>query len=164
MTHSAYIGVGANLQDRLKQCKAAIDRIDGADGCRVSGVSPFYQTEPVGVNGQNWYVNAVIRVNTSLDPRPLLNRVLTIEADMGRIRETRWGPRVIDLDVLLFGNRVIKEEAMIIPHPRLHMRRFVLIPLVQLAPQMIHPVLGRTMMELLHEIPEDDQAVMEMGA
>lgn len=163
MTHVTYIGLGANLENRIMHLKEAIDRIDQIPECRVRAVSPFYQTEPVGVRGQKWYVNGVIRVETSLGPGDLLKSLLDIEADMGRIRQTRWGPRVIDLDILLFEDQIIQEKEVTIPHPRMQERRFVLVPLTRLAPNLIHPVLGKTMMELLHEAPEADQAVLEMG-
>ena len=163
MTHVTYIGLGANLENRIMHLKEAIDRIDQIPECRVRAVSPFYQTEPVGVRGQKWYVNGVIRVETSLGPRALLKSLLDIEADMGRIRQTRWGPRVIDLDILLFEDQIIQEKEVTIPHPRMQERRFVLVPLTRLAPNLIHPVLGKTMMELLDEAPVEDQAVFEMG-
>ncbi len=163
MTHVAYIGLGANLEDPLIRCQEAIGRIDETRDCTVSAVSPFFKTEPVGVEGQKWYVNGVIRVDTRFQPRSLLACLLWIETDMGRKRQTRWGPRVIDLDILLFGNEIVEEKNITIPHPLMHKRRFVLMPLIRLAPHLMHPVLEKTMTELLREIPQDDQAVKEMG-
>jgi len=129
------------------------------EGCSVRVQSPFYRTEPVGVEGQDTYVNGVVRVDTDLSAGTLLNCLLEIEADMGRVRRKKWDARVIDLDILLFGSRIIQKPDLIVPHPLMHLRRFVLTPLLQIAPDLIHPVLRKSIRELAGSLPGDGQAV-----
>ena len=114
----------------------------------------------MGVEGQGWYLNGVAALDAEIPARELLKNLLTLEAGMGRVRKERWEARIIDLDILLFGSDVIDEEGLIIPHPRMHQRRFVLVPLARLEPGLIHPVLGARVDELLEELPEDDQKVV----
>jgi 2-amino-4-hydroxy-6-hydroxymethyldihydropteridine diphosphokinase len=156
----AYIGIGSNLGDRLKHCTGAVERISRLKGCTLSGGSAWYQTQPVGVAGQGWYLNGVIAVDVGIPARKLMKDLLDLEEEMGRVREERWEARVIDLDILLFGSEVIDEEGLTVPHPRMHLRRFVLVPLAELAPELIHPVLGVRVENLLERLPEDDQAVV----
>ncbi len=155
----AYIGIGSNLGRKIDHCSKAISLMGKLEGCSVLVQSPFYRTEPVGVEGQDLYVNAVICMETDLSAGVLLKHLLDIEADIGRVRHKKWDARVIDLDILIFGSRVIKEPDLIVPHPLMHLRRFVLTPLVQIAPEVIHPVLSRTIRELAEALPEDGQAV-----
>jgi 2-amino-4-hydroxy-6-hydroxymethyldihydropteridine diphosphokinase len=164
MDKTGYIGIGSNLGDKRDNCLKAIDRINALPGCRVITQSGFYLTEPVGVKGQDWYLNCVIALSTDMSAQDLLKRLLAIEADMGRERKGRWDPRLIDLDILLFGNEVIDEKGLQVPHPLMHLRRFVLVPMVFLAPNLIHPVLGKTMVELLSISPEEAQSVIPLGA
>lgn len=164
MDKTGYIGIGSNLGDKRDNCLKAIDRINALPGCRVMAQSGFYLTEPVGVKGQDWYLNCVIALSTDMSAQDLLKRLLAIEADMGRERKGRWDPRLIDLDILLFGNEVIDEKGLQVPHPLMHLRRFVLVPMVFLAPNLIHPVLGKTMVELLSISPEEAQSVIPLGA
>ena len=155
----AYIGIGSNLGDTHGNCRKAIERMGRIPGCSVTGLSELYLTEPVGVEGQDWYVNGVIAISTSLSPQELIKGLYIIEADMGRVRKERWGPRTIDLDILLFGQDIIREPNLTIPHPRMHERRFVIAPMVELAPDLVHPTLGKKMTELLAMIPGDGQVV-----
>jgi 2-amino-4-hydroxy-6-hydroxymethyldihydropteridine diphosphokinase len=155
----AYIGIGSNLGDRLKHCTTAVEKISGLPGCVLSGVSPWYRTQPVGVEGQGWYLNGVAAVEAEIPARELLKNLLAIEAQMGRVRKERWEARTIDLDILLFGSDVIDEEGLIIPHPHMHLRRFALVPLAQLDPALIHPVLGIRVGALLERLPEAGQEV-----
>ena len=164
MDKTGYIGIGSNLGDKRDNCLKAIDRINELPGCRVMAQSGFYLTEPVGVKGQDWYLNCVIALSTDMLAQDLLKRLLAIEADMGRERKGRWDPRLIDLDILLFGNEVIDEKGLQVPHPLMHLRRFVLVPMVFLAPNLIHPVLGKTMVELLSISSEEAQSVIPLGA
>ncbi|MDZ7697094.1 MAG: 2-amino-4-hydroxy-6-hydroxymethyldihydropteridine diphosphokinase [Deltaproteobacteria bacterium] len=162
LTHLAYIGLGANLDDRLGRLREAIARVNDLSGCSITGVSSFYRTEPVGVAGQRWYVNGAVRVATSLRPRSLLRGMLNIESLMGRERRAKWDPRVIDLDLLLYGNEIVDQGGLTLPHPLMHERRFVLIPLVELAPDLVHPVLGKTIMDLLNGTTDDGQKVIRI--
>ena len=159
---AVYIGIGSNLGDRQGNCLRAVERMDRITGCRITGCSDWFLTKPVGVEGQEWYVNGVASLATDISPQDLLKRLLAIEEDMGRVRRERWGPRNIDLDILLFGREIIQELNLTIPHPRMHLRRFVLEPITQLAPDLVNPALGLSMKELLEQLPEDDQIVTRM--
>lgn len=156
----AYIGIGSNLGDRLAYCTRALERIREVDGSVFAGCSDWYWTKPVGVQGQEWYLNGVAALDVEISPRQLLNHLLSIEKEMGRVRKGRWEPRIIDLDILLFGSDRIDESGLCVPHPRIHLRRFVLIPLIQLAPGLVHPSLGLTLAELLEGLSEDEQSVV----
>ncbi len=161
--NTAYIGVGSNLGDKLQNCCKAIDLIDNIEHCTVKTQSRFYRTEPVGVAYQDWYVNGVIRVETGLSAQDLLRSLLSIETGMGRVRKKRWESRIIDLDILLYGHHVIDEKNLTIPHPLMHIRRFVLMPMVQLDPDLVHPILRRTMSALFDELAEEGQDLMPIG-
>jgi len=161
---TAYIGIGSNLGNPEKNCLEAVDRLGRIPECKVARVSGLYRTEPVGVNGQEYYVNCVVEVLTGLSAKRLMERLFAIEEDMGRIREgRRWQARIIDLDILLFGRELIHEDNLTVPHPLMHRRRFVMVPMVDLAPDLIHPSLGKSMSGLLQEIPEDGQDVKPIG-
>jgi 2-amino-4-hydroxy-6-hydroxymethyldihydropteridine diphosphokinase len=149
----AYIGIGSNLGDKLLNCKRSIDKINQLPGCHVTARSALFKTEPEGVTGQDWYANCVAQISTTQLPLQLLKGLLSIEYDMGRIRKKRWEAREIDLDILLFGQKILESDSLVIPHPLLHKRRFVLEPLVQLAPDLVHPVLKVTLSQLLNELP-----------
>lgn len=162
MTATAYIGIGSNLGDKLSNCLKAIDAVDRVSDCSVVGLSDFYRTEPVGVERQDWYVNGVLSLSTGISPQALLTSILAVEKEMGRKRNKKWDSRIIDLDLLLFGQDVIKENGFAVPHPLMHRRRFVLMPMVQLAPDLIHPVLGKSMADLLDDISGEGQTVIPM--
>lgn len=153
----AYIGLGSNIGDRAANLKRALDRLKARQGLKVKKASSLYEAEPVGLKGQPWYLNAVVEVETSLSPEGLFKVCQEIETEMGRRRETRWGPRVIDLDILLYGNNIIDEEDLKIPHPRMHTRRFVLVPLAEIAPEAIHPAFKKTVSSLLGELKDEHQ-------
>jgi 2-amino-4-hydroxy-6-hydroxymethyldihydropteridine diphosphokinase len=151
---TAYIGVGANLGDKACNCRHALKRIAQLPGCTIISRSPLFKTEPVGVTEQDWYINCVAGIRTNQTPVQLLKNLLTIEAQMGRIRKRRWEARLIDLDLLLFGQVIIRSHDLVVPHPRLHLRQFVLEPLARVAPDLIHPVCGLTIRQLLHRLPK----------
>jgi 2-amino-4-hydroxy-6-hydroxymethyldihydropteridine diphosphokinase len=147
---TAYIAFGSNLGDREAHIRAALAKIGRTPGVRVSAISSFLENPAVGM-GENApaFLNGVIAVETTMEPRALLDRLLHIERDLGRERSDKWSPRTIDLDLLLHGDRVIDEEGLTIPHPRMHERRFVLAPLAEIAPDALHPILRRSMRDLL---------------
>jgi len=143
---TAYIGLGSNLGDREERLAAAVRLLQESPGVDVVRRSPIYETTPWGpVPDQPDFLNAVCAIATTLAPRPLLERLLAIEAALGRERRGSPGPRTVDLDLLLYDDRVIDEDGLKVPHPRLHLRAFVLVPLCDLAPDYVHPVLGVTL-------------------
>jgi 2-amino-4-hydroxy-6-hydroxymethyldihydropteridine diphosphokinase len=156
----AYIGIGSNLGDKLFNCRYSIDKINQLPGCHVSACSDIFKTKPVGVAGQPWYANCVVELSTTQLPSQLLKGLLSIESDMGRIRKKRWEARIIDLDILLFGQEIIESDNLKIPHPLLHRRQFVLEPLDQLAPDLMHPVLKSTINQLLNKLPKGPSVVV----
>ena len=139
----AYVGLGANLGPREITLLRAVDLLAETDGVEVLAVSQLRETEPVGVVDQPLFLNGAVVLNTSLSPRELLDRLLEIERELGRVRDVRWGPRVVDLDLLVYGDRQIDERGLRVPHPRLHERRFALEPLAELDPELDVPGLGR---------------------
>lgn len=155
-----YLSLGSNLGDRAAHLRLAVERLQEAG--TVSAVSSFYETEPVGVKEQPWFVNGVAALETEKTPRELLDFLLRLEKSMGRDRRLSQGrrekgPRTIDIDILLFGDRVIQEPGLTIPHPAMHERRFVLEPLTEIAPEVIHPVLKKTSRVLLASLPPGQQ-------
>jgi 2-amino-4-hydroxy-6-hydroxymethyldihydropteridine diphosphokinase len=150
MPHRAFIGIGSNLGDRKANFIEAIERIRKLSNTRIVKQSSLYESEPLG-DATTWFVNAVIEIETDAAADDLLKRLKAIETTMGRkrVRGKRWGSRVIDLDILFFNSEIIDKRTLKIPHPELQNRRFVLAPLCELAPQMIHPKLAATASELL---------------
>ena len=150
-----FIGFGSNLGDRYDFCDRAVALMNLLPQSRVTGVSSYYESEPIdpeGILGPTWFLNGVIRLDTELPPRRLLEILQETERALGRDEDNRHGPRTMDFDVLFFGPQVIRQPGLTVPHPRLHHRRFVLEPLVELAPDWIHPVLHRTASELLADL------------
>jgi len=147
-----YLSLGSNLGDREANLRAALGLLVRAD-IRVRRVSPVYETEPVGCGRQRWFLNLAVEAETTLFPVQLLHRTARIERALGRVRTVPHGPRTIDIDILLYGSAVVRSTHLEIPHPRLHKRRFVLQPLYDLKPELRHPLLGRTMLELLEAAP-----------
>ncbi len=155
MVESAYIGLGSNLGDRLAYLQRAVTALaetSGLTGVLASGV---YETAPYGVTDQPWFLNAVVRADSRLAPEALLEHLQRLEAQAHRQRDRHWGPRTLDLDLLLFGSRCLTSPALTVPHPHLTARSFVLVPLCDLDPELIHPVTGRTVAEHRHALGPD---------
>ncbi len=149
-----FIGIGSNEGERLRHISRALAALGTTPGLRVVQLATLMESEPVGGPPQGAYLNTVAELDTSMAPGGLLATLKAIERTLGRLPSTqRWGPRPIDLDLLLYDDRVVNEPDLSIPHPRLHERRFVLQPLAQLAPEVIHPVLRKTVTELLATLP-----------
>jgi len=162
MSHRIYIGIGSNLGDRRANTNEAIDRITKIPDTRVMRASSLYESEPLG-NAKTWFVNSVIEIETELGAEPLLKRLKAIEDAMGRkrVKGKRWGSRIIDLDILLSENEVVDKRNLRVPHPEMHKRRFVLMPLAELAPHVVHPGLGQSVSALLATV-KDEKRVMLM--
>lgn len=147
----AYIGLGSNIGDREYQLNRALELLKSAEKVEVTTVSSFYNTAPVGYEQQPDFLNAVVEIMTTLSADDLLELCSKIEKELKRERIIRWGPRTIDLDILLFGNSVINEKDLVIPHPRMHERKFVMEPLNEIAPFVMHPVFNKSISELFVE-------------
>jgi 2-amino-4-hydroxy-6-hydroxymethyldihydropteridine diphosphokinase len=152
VSETAYLSLGSNLGDRAATLRAAVAQLEVAG--RVVAVSALYETQPMEVQDQPWFLNCVAAIETGKTPRELLQLALQIEAAMGRLRLRDKGARKIDIDVVLFGDSVVDEQGLKIPHPSMHRRRFVLEPMVEIAPEARHPVLGKTVRELLAALGE----------
>jgi 2-amino-4-hydroxy-6-hydroxymethyldihydropteridine diphosphokinase len=155
----AYLSLGSNLGDRKANLTEAIHRLERIG--KLLKVSSIYETEPVEFTAQPWFLNCVVLLETEKMPRQLLKAILGVERGMGRRRLQKKGPRSIDIDILLFGNSVVDTGELVIPHPAMHNRRFVLEPLAEMAPDVRHPVLKRTVRELRDELPPG-QAVRKL--
>jgi 2-amino-4-hydroxy-6-hydroxymethyldihydropteridine diphosphokinase len=144
---TVYLGIGSNLGDREDNCRKAIDLLMES-GLKVVKKSSMHETEPWGVKGQPRFINMAVETETELRPREMLNVLKAIEKRMGRVEAERYGPRIIDLDILLYDSLVIDEPDLKIPHPLMHEREFVLKPLSEIAPDVVHPVLKKTIREI----------------
>jgi 2-amino-4-hydroxy-6-hydroxymethyldihydropteridine diphosphokinase len=146
-----YLGLGSNMGKKEEHIKTAITYIDNL--CKVKIVSPLYLTEPVGFPDQDWFLNCVIEVETDTDPQTLLSSLKSIERKLGRKKTVKNGPRSIDIDILFYGDQVVQTKNLMIPHPLLQERLFVLQPMMDLNPCFVHPVLHKTIQELYKEQP-----------
>ena len=160
MEECAYIGLGTNLGDRELKLLMAVAELGKLPATRVTALSSFYETEPVGGVAQGDFYNAVARLATSLAPLELLDRLKRLETELfHRVPSGHWGPRSMDLDILLYGELILSSDRLTIPHPRLAQRRFALQPLAEIAPSLVHPSLGRSIAELLASLTTTEKVV-----
>lgn len=159
-----YLGLGSNLDDRVGAVQQALRFLSDHEEIRVLSTSSFYETEPVGFRDQEWFVNAAVALDTSLAPEELLEVCQRIENVLGRLRDPKnpMGPRTIDIDILFYGDLVLNEPDLILPHPRLHQRACMLVPMLEVNSRMVHPTLKRTI-EQLHEDLEAPEEVLLYG-
>jgi 2-amino-4-hydroxy-6-hydroxymethyldihydropteridine diphosphokinase len=161
MPHHVYIGIGSNLGDRRANTVEAVARVKELPATKVVRASSLYESEPLG-DAKTWFVNSVIELETELLPGQLLKKLQAIEEAMGRKRVAgkRWGSRIIDLDILLVDQDVIAKRTLKVPHPEMHKRRFVLMPLAELAPHVVHPQLGRSVSALLATVKDEKRVTL----
>lgn len=164
MSVQAFIALGSNLHEPVDQIERAIAALDVLAGCKVEARSPLYCNDPIGPQPQPEFVNAVVELRTALDPHELLKALKAVELSMGRAASgARWGPRVIDLDLLLYADREIRDQDLTIPHPEMSNRRFVLEPLFNIAPDLVVPGLGM-LSEVLKRAPNHEMRILSPGA
>ena len=159
---TAAIALGSNMGDRLGNLRQAVHLLEN-QRIRVTTRSDVFETNPVGVENQKRFLNACILVQTDLSPLELLAETQRVETQLGRTRDVRWGPRTIDLDILLFGEMVVNEKTLVIPHPRMTERAFVLVPLAQICPGRIHPGTGETIGVLSERIRREDRSMQRIA-
>jgi 2-amino-4-hydroxy-6-hydroxymethyldihydropteridine diphosphokinase len=157
-----YLLLGSNLGDRLRVMHAASDMLEKTVG-KITAMSSVYETAPWGVLEQPSFLNQVLELHTTLTPEEILRLVLEIEHELGRVRYERWGARVIDIDILFFSSEVLDTARLTVPHPRLHERRFTMIPLVEIIPFFMHPVLKKSLSELLTECEDASEVHLFSG-
>lgn len=156
----AFVALGSNIGDRVGNIRKAIEFLK--EKASVSNVSSMYETEPMYLVDQNWFVNCVAKLETNLSPRELLHYLKDVERRMGRTEGVRYGPRIIDLDILFYGDEVIRQDDLEIPHPGISERTFVLVPLAEIEPDLVHPVYGKTSSKLLAEL-NSNKSVTKLG-
>lgn len=157
--HLAYIGFGSNIDDRLSYIQSAITALLETERITLQKVSSLYKTAPVGNEAQDDFLNGVVSIKTYLSPHSLLHRLKQIETDIGRQHRTRWGPREIDMDILIYDDLCLQTPDLIIPHPEMHLRRFVLVPLAEIASDLVHPVFEMTIQSLLNQLDDEKSVV-----
>ena len=162
MFSRVFIGIGSKLGKRREHYQKALDLMEDLPNTHIAKCSSLYESEPIG-DAKNWYLNGAVELETDFDPHKLLSRLQKIEQTMGRKKTAqtkKWASRKIDLDILLFDNYVVDDERLKIPHPEMHQRRFVLLPLSELAPQFTHPHLGSTISQLLAAVKDDKRVFL----
>jgi len=152
-----FVGMGSNLGKRRSNLSEALEQLGNLKDTEIVKCSSIIETAPEGGPKQGLFLNVVVELDTKLDPHVLVEQFLAIEEAMGRARQQRWGPRIIDLDLLLYGDAMIADDTLIVPHPLMHRRRFVLEPLCEIAPEAVHPVLGLEAKDLLAELENGDE-------
>jgi 2-amino-4-hydroxy-6-hydroxymethyldihydropteridine diphosphokinase len=155
LVESVWIGFGSNLGNSVEFCRSAFKCLDSRPDCLIRRISPLYKTEPLGDVDQPWFINGVLEIKTSLYPFDLLDVCMDIESKLGRTRLVRWSPRTMDLDILIWENRIINSHELKIPHPQFHLRRFVLTPFHDLCADLNHPLIGLSISQLLHGLKDN---------
>ena len=161
--HTVFISVGANLGDKLSNCRFGITQLAALADVAQVVVSPFYRTAPVDYLDQDWFVNAALQLTTTLTPLELLDTISAIQKQAGRKDDMiRFGPRVLDLDIIFYADQVVREPRLEIPHPRMHKRRFVLQPICDIDPAFVHPVRRQTVQALLDQLDDEQQEIIQI--
>lgn len=157
-----YLGLGSNLGDRVGAIQQAMHFLTDHPEIRLLSASSFYETEPVGDPDQEWFVNVAVAIDTTLSPEELLALCQDVEKQLGRVRDRKrpQGPRAIDIDILFYEDQVISNHTLTIPHPRVHERAFALVPLLEVNPRLVHPVLNKTVEQLHDALPEPEEVLL----
>ena len=158
-----FLSIGSNVGDTLGNLIEAIGLILKIDGVSPAGVGSFYETEPVGKKDQEWFANTAIAIVTDIVPQTLLEKLQEIEKLMGRVPSEKWGPRIIDIDIVFYDDKIVETESLKIPHPEAALRRFVLAPCVDIDRDFLHPVLKLSLQDLLSGLPEVGQQMRRAG-
>ncbi len=157
-----YLCLGSNSGDRLKFIEQAVSFLNLAENIKIVRTTALYETEPWGIKNQNWFLNMIVEIKTNLKAQDLLLKCLNIEKTLGRNREKeqKWGERPIDIDIIFYDKEIINTEILTVPHPRMHERAFVLVPLLELIPDFIHPVLHKSVSELYDDLQEVENVML----
>jgi 2-amino-4-hydroxy-6-hydroxymethyldihydropteridine diphosphokinase len=159
--HEVLISIGSNIGDKRLNCQNGLLALEASEMSKIKDVSKFYRTAPVDYIEQDWFINAAVKIVTCLDPFQLLKELQSIQERAGRKKDTvRFGPRILDLDIIFYDDLILKADELHIPHPRMHKRRFVLKPICDIAPTFIHPEIKKDMEYLLHKLDDDKQGVV----
>lgn len=151
---TAYLSIGSNIGERLKFIEQAVSFLGLCEEIEVVQTSALYETEPWGVKDQNWFLNVAVEINTTLSPQDLLVKCNQIESTLGRNRdvEKRWGERTVDIDIIFYGKQIINTDILVVPHTRMHERAFVLVPMLEIAPEFVHPIFNKSMVDLYESL------------
>ena len=151
---TAYLSIGSNIGERLKFIEQAVSFLGLCEEIEVVQTSALYETEPWGVKDQNWFLNVAVEINTTLSPQDLLVKCNQIESTLGRTRdvEKRWGERTVDIDIVFYGKQIINTDILVVPHTRMHERAFVLVPMLEIAPEFVHPIFNKSMVDLYESL------------
>jgi 2-amino-4-hydroxy-6-hydroxymethyldihydropteridine diphosphokinase len=164
VAHTAFVGVGSNLGDKQENCLCGIAALTSDGHSRLLNQSRLYRTAPVDYLDQDWFVNCAVQIETCLDPFQLLAVLQNIQKQAGRVQDAvRFGPRILDMDIIFFDAAIIDHSDLTLPHPRMHLRRFVLIPLCDMDPNLRHPILDQTVRQLLDNLEDAGQGVVELS-